>query len=103
MAEQEKLYLLGTSAKFIDASRKSGIYPEKIANLTNLKVICSTGSPLNVEGFDFIYKHVKTNVQLASISGGTDIVSCFVLGCPIRPFMQAKYNVEGLAWMCNSF
>ena len=96
MAEQEKLYLLGTSAKFIDASRKSGIYPEKIANLTNLKVICSTGSPLNVEGFDFIYKHVKTNVQLASISGGTDIVSCFVLGCPIRPVYAGEIQCRGL-------
>ncbi|MDC3014308.1 acetoacetate--CoA ligase, partial [Alphaproteobacteria bacterium] len=96
MAEQEKLYLLGTSAKFIDASRKSGIYPEKIANLTNLKVICSTGSPLNVEGFDFIYKHVKSNVQLASISGGTDIVSCFVLGCPIRPVYAGEIQCRGL-------
>ncbi len=96
MAEQEKLYLLGTSAKFIDASRKSGIYPKKIANLTNLKVICSTGSPLNVEGFDFIYKHVKTNVQLASISGGTDIVSCFVLGCPTRPVYAGEIQCRGL-------
>ena len=96
MAEQEKLYLLGTSAKFIDASRKAGIYPAKIANLTELKVICSTGSPLNVEGFDFIYEHVKSNVQLASISGGTDIVSCFVLGCPIRPVYAGEIQCRGL-------
>ena len=60
MAETESLYLLGTSAKFIDASRKSGVTPKEIADLTNLKVICSTGSPLNSEGYDFIYKNVKS-------------------------------------------
>ena len=96
MAETESLYLLGTSAKFIDASRKSGVTPNEIADLTNLKVICSTGSPLNSEGFDFIYKNVNNNLQLASISGGTDIVSCFVLGCPIRPVYSGEIQCKGL-------
>ena len=96
MAESENLYLLGTSAKFIDASRKSGVRPNMIADLKNLKVICSTGSPLNSEGFDFIYNHVNGNLQLASISGGTDIVSCFVLGCPIRPVYTGEIQCKGL-------
>lgn len=96
MAEAENLYMLGTSAKFIDASRKSGVLPNEIADLTNLKLICSTGSPLNAEGFDFIYEHVNKNLQLASISGGTDIVSCFVLGCPIRPVHAGEIQCRGL-------
>ena len=96
MAESEKLYLLGTSAKFIDASRKSGVIPNEVADLTNLKLICSTGSPLNTEGFDFIYEHVNKNLQLASISGGTDIVSCFVLGCPVRPVYAGEIQCRGL-------
>ena len=96
MADAENLYLLGTSAKFIDASRKSGVLPNEIADLTNLKLICSTGSPLNAEGFDFIYEHVNKNLQLASISGGTDIVSCFVLGCPIRPVHAGEIQCRGL-------
>ena len=96
MAETENLYLLGTSAKFIDASRKSGLIPNTIADLNHLKVICSTGSPLNSEGFDFIYKHVNNKLQLASISGGTDIVSCFVLGCPIKPVHAGEIQCIGL-------
>ena len=77
-------------------ARKSGVLPNEIADLTNLKLICSTGSPLNAEGFDFIYEHVNKNLQLASISGGTDIVSCFVLGCPMRPVHAGEIQCRGL-------
>ncbi|MEC8728674.1 MAG: AMP-binding protein, partial [Pseudomonadota bacterium] len=80
MAASEKLDTFGTSAKFIDATRKSGYRPCEDVDLTNLKRICSTGSPLTEDGFGFVYDSIKSDVHLASISGGTDLVSCFVLG-----------------------
>ena len=96
MAESEKINLFGTSAKYIDAVRKSGLKPNEIVDLSHLELLCSTGSPLNAEGFDFIYEHVSHSLQLASISGGTDIVSCFVLGCPIRPVYAGEIQCRGL-------
>ncbi|HSV28467.1 MAG TPA: acetoacetate--CoA ligase, partial [Candidatus Omnitrophota bacterium] len=84
-AEAEGMTFFGTSAKWIDAIAKMGLEPAKIHDLSSVRTIASTGSVLAPEGFDYIYRSVKKDVQLASISGGTDIVSCFMLGNPIGP------------------
>ncbi len=96
IAEKERVSLFGTSAKYIDALRKAEAYPAQIAKLSALKTLCSTGSPLSEEGFDFIYQHISPNVHLASISGGTDLMACFVLGCPIKPVYAGEIQVRGL-------
>lgn len=82
IVDQEKLTLLGTSAKFIDSARKSEIDPKNSHSLKSLRTICSTGSPLTPEGFGWVYEKVSNDVHLASISGGTDIAACFVAGDP---------------------
>ena len=79
IVKKEKITLFGVSAKYIDTLRKSKISVKKKYKLKNLKTICSTGSPLSKDGFEYIYKNIKSDVHLASISCGTDIVSCFVL------------------------
>lgn len=88
--------MFGTSAKYIDAVRKSGYRPMDSVNLDSLRQICSTGSPLSADGFDFIYEAIKPDVQLSSISGGTDIMSCFVLGCPIKAVYAGEIQARGL-------
>ena len=82
IVDQEKLTLLGTSAKFIDSARKSDIQPIATHSLKTLRTICSTGSPLAPEGFGWVYESVSQSVHLASISGGTDLCACFVGGDP---------------------
>jgi acetoacetyl-CoA synthetase len=96
MAAQEEIKMFGTSAKYIDAVRKSGYRPGESADLSSLKQICSTGSPLSEDGFDFIYDGIKSDLQLASVSGGTDLLSCFVLGCPVKPVYAGEIQVRGL-------
>jgi acetoacetyl-CoA synthetase len=96
MASAERLTMFGTSAKYIDAVRKSGYRPGITVDLSHLAQICSTGSPLSVDGFDFIYDEIKPDVQLSSISGGTDIMSCFVLGCPVKPVYAGEIQARGL-------
>ncbi|MGC6412305.1 MAG: acetoacetate--CoA ligase [Candidatus Puniceispirillaceae bacterium] len=96
MAETEEVSLFGTSAKYIDAVRKSGYEPAKSCDLSALQTICSTGSPLTSDGFAFVYKAIKEDVHLASISGGTDIVSCFVLGTPVRSVYAGEIQARGL-------
>ena len=96
MAAAEKINLFGTSAKYIDATRKSGYLPAQEVNLDELRVICSTGSPLTTDGFDFVYASIQPEVQLASISGGTDLISCFVLGCPVLPVYAGEIQSRGL-------
>ncbi|QDZ01668.1 acetoacetate--CoA ligase [Nitratireductor mangrovi] len=95
-AEAEKMTYFGTSAKFIDAVRKSGLEPIATHDLSAVRVISSTGSPLSPEGFEFVYSGIKKDVHLASISGGTDIVSCFVLGVPTRPVWSGEIQGAGL-------
>ncbi|MDH6266501.1 acetoacetyl-CoA synthetase [Rhizobium sp. SG_E_25_P2] len=95
-AADERFAVFGTSAKYIDAVRKGGIEPIKTHDLSSLRAVTSTGSPLSPEGFSFIYEGVKPDVQLASISGGTDIVSCFVLGNPIKPVWRGEIQGPGL-------
>ena len=95
-AEAEGMTLFGTSAKFIDAVRKAELRPRDTHDLSTVRLITSTGSPLAPESFDFVYEAVKPDVHLASISGGTDIVSCFVLGIPIKPVWRGEIQGPGL-------
>ncbi|GAB4170546.1 MAG: acetoacetate--CoA ligase [Rhodocyclaceae bacterium] len=95
-AQAEGMTHFGTSAKFIDAIGKVGLAPARTHDLRRLRAILSTGSPLAPEGFDYVYRQVKADVQLASISGGTDLISCFVLGCPILPVWRGEIQCRGL-------
>ena len=90
IVDSEKLTLLGVSAKYIDSVRKAGIEPRTSHNLQSLHTICSTGSPLSPEGFDWVYTSVKQDVHLSSISGGTDLCACFVGGDPTRPVYRGE-------------
>jgi len=96
IAEDERLSHFGVSAKYIDAVRNSGYAPKDNVDLSNLRVIMTTGSPLSVDGFDFVYKSISQTIQLSSISGGTDIISCFVLGCPVQPVIAGEIQACGL-------
>ncbi|MDF1777499.1 MAG: acetoacetate--CoA ligase [Rhizobiaceae bacterium] len=95
-AAEEKFTFFGTSAKYIDAVRKEGLTPKTTHDLAQLRMITSTGSPLSPEGFSFVYDGIKSDVHLASISGGTDIVSCFVLGIPVKPVWRGEIQGAGL-------
>ncbi|MEI8144345.1 MAG: acetoacetate--CoA ligase [Alphaproteobacteria bacterium] len=95
-AEDEQFTLFGTSAKYIDACRKDGLTPKTTHNLSSLRLMTSTGSPLAPEGFQWVYDEVKSDIQLASISGGTDIVSCFVGGDPTLPVYKGEIQAAGL-------
>jgi acetoacetyl-CoA synthetase len=95
-AEREGVAVFGTSAKFIDAVAKSGWRPREHCDLSRVRLILSTGSPLAPEGFDFVAEHVAPGTPLASISGGTDIVSCFVLGSPVEPVWRGEIQTPGL-------
>ena len=97
LAESENISIFGTSAKYIDAIKNSGFLPTDNVNLSSLRSILSTGSPLSSDGFAFVYEAIKPDVQLCSISGGTDIVSCFVLGCPVQPVLAGQIQTRGLA------
>ena len=95
-AEDERITVFGTSAKFIDACAKAGLEPKRTHDLAAMKSVLSTGSPLAPEGFDYVYERVKSDVHLASISGGTDIVSCFALGNPTGPVWRGELQCRGL-------
>ncbi|AWC22504.1 Acetyl-coenzyme A synthetase [Aminobacter sp. MSH1] len=95
-AQAEKMTYFGTSAKFIDSVRKAGLRPIDSHDLTSVRTISSTGSPLSPECFAFVYDGIKKDVHLASISGGTDIVSCFVLGVPTEPVWTGEIQGAGL-------
>ncbi len=96
-AEAEGMTLFGTSAKYIDALNKSGLAPIETHDLSSVRTICSTGSPLVPEAFDYVYKRIKRDVCLSSISGGTDIISCFALGNPVLPVYRGELQCRGLA------
>jgi acetoacetyl-CoA synthetase len=102
-AEAEGMTLLGTSAKWIDAIRKAGLEPKTTHSLATLRTLCSTGSPLVPESFDYVYEKVKEDIQLASISGGTDILSCFMLGSPIDPVYRGEIQKRGLGLAVEVF
>ena len=103
MAEEERITIFGTSAKFIAAMEKSSFVPIDSVDLTSLRTVLSTGSPLLPDGFDYFYRAVKKDVLLASISGGTDIVSCFALGCPTRPVNRGEIQCRGLGMRVDIF
>jgi acetoacetyl-CoA synthetase len=102
-ADETRMTLFGTSAKFIDAVSKAGLKPGMTHRLDSLRTITSTGSPLAPESFDFVYRHIKQDIHLASISGGTDIVSCFVLGVPIAPVWRGEIQTRGLGMGVDVF
>ncbi len=95
-ADAEKMTQFGTSAKFIDAINKADIKPRESHDLSTVRTLCSTGSPLVPEAFDFVYRDIKQDVCLSSISGGTDIISCFALGNPVLPVYRGELQCRGL-------
>ena len=103
LAQDEKITVFGTSARYIAALEKEGIKPGTDYNLTPLRAVLSTGSPLAVEGFRYIYREVKKDVQLASISGGTDLNGCFALGNPILPVYEGELQCRGLGMKVEAF
>ena len=103
LADAEAMTLLGTSAKFIDAVRKAGLEPIKTHALRHLRMIASTGSPLAPEAFDFVYASIKADVHLASIAGGTDIVSCFMCGNPTAPVWRGEIQTRALGMAVDVF
>jgi len=102
-ADAEGMTHFGTSAKFIDSLAKTGVAPRKSHRLEKLRAVLSTGSPLAPEGFDYVYSHIKDDVCLSSISGGTDIVSCFVLGNPAGPVWRGEIQAKGLGMAVEVF
>ncbi|MDA8783662.1 acetoacetate--CoA ligase [Candidatus Pelagibacter bacterium] len=103
ITDKEKITLLGLSAKYIDALSKLQPKLKYKYKLKKLKTICSTGSPLSNDGFNYVYQNIKKNVHLSSISGGTDIVSCFVLGNLYQPVYMGEIQNKGLAMDVDIF
>ena len=103
LAERHRINLMGVSAKFIDSARKAGLRPVDTHDLGALRTMCSTGSPLGVEGFEWVYDSVKPDVHLASISGGTDLCGCFVAGDPTRPVWPGEIQGPGLGMDVDVF
>ncbi|MFM5346960.1 acetoacetate--CoA ligase [Aeromonas veronii] len=103
LARDELVSLFGTSAKYLDALHKQGYAPIKSHDLPHLRLICSTGSVLSPEGFDYVYQQIKQDVQLSSISGGTDICSCFVIGNPLSSVYRGESQGRGLGLAVQVF
>ncbi len=102
-ADAEGMTHFGTSAKFIDAIAKIELKPREEYSLASVRAMMSTGSPLVPEGFDYVYRDIKADLQLSSISGGTDIISCFVLGCPTLPVWRGEIQCKGLGMAVEVF
>jgi acetoacetyl-CoA synthetase len=96
LAEDTSMSIFGTSAKYLAEVEKAGLNPSKDYDLNALQSILSTGSPLSVESFEYVYRSIKEDVQLSSISGGSDIISCFALGCPLLPVYPGELQCRGL-------
>ena len=103
LAQSEAMTHFGTSAKYIDALKKTGLVPRDDYALDALRAVLSTGSPLAPEGFDYVYESVKADVCLSSISGGTDIIACFALGCPTRPVWRGELQCRALGMKVDVF
>jgi len=103
MAQDEKITLFGTSAGYIAAIQNAGVTPGKTYDLSSLKAVLSTGSPLSVEGFEYIYREVKQDLQLASISGGSDINGCFASGNPMGQVYAGELQCRNLAMKVEAF
>ncbi|MFL6279803.1 MAG: acetoacetate--CoA ligase [Vicinamibacterales bacterium] len=102
-ADDTGMTLFGTSAKFIDAVNKAGLTPARTHRLDTVRTMTSTGSPLAPESFDFVYREIKGDIHLASVSGGTDIVSCFVAGVPIAPVWRGEIQGRALGMAVDVF
>jgi acetoacetyl-CoA synthetase len=102
-AEDEDMTIFGTSAKYIDAVKKTGWTPRNAYRLESLRAMLSTGSPLSAESFDFVYQDIKSDIQLASISGGTDICGCFVGGNPLSPVYRGEIQGAMLGMAMDVF
>ena len=103
MAERERISVFGTSAKYLSLAEKEGLRPGRTHDLSALRAILSTGSPLAPSGFDYVYRDIKRDLHLASISGGTDIISCFALGNPIGPVWPGELQTRGLGMAVEVF
>jgi acetoacetyl-CoA synthetase len=99
----ERASLFGTSAKYIDALKNAGLDPKTTHDLSSIRTMTSTGSPLVPEGFDYVYEHIKTDVCLSSISGGTDIIGCFASGNPIGPVWRGELQARCLAMAVEAY
>jgi acetoacetyl-CoA synthetase len=103
MAQDEKITVFGTSAGYLAALLSTGLKPAQTYDLTPLRALLSTGSPLSIEGFEFVYSDIKKDLQLASISGGTDLNGCFALGNPMGPVYAGQLQCRGLAMKVEAF
>ena len=103
MAQDLKITVFGTSAGYIAALQNSGAKPGENYDLSDLRAVLSTGSPLSREGFEFVYREIKSDLQLASISGGTDLNGCFALGNPMGPVYAGEIQCRGLAMKVEAF
>jgi acetoacetyl-CoA synthetase len=103
MIEREGVTVFGTSAKYLALAQKEGLEPGVSHDLTGLRAILSTGSPLAAHGYDYVYQKIKRDLHLASISGGTDIISCFALGNPIGPVWRGELQTRGLGMSVDVF
>jgi acetoacetyl-CoA synthetase len=103
MAEQEGVTVFGTSAKYLALCEKESLHPAVTHDLARLRAILSTGGPLAMHSFDYVYERVKRDVHLASISGGTDLISCFALGNPVAPVYRGELQTRGLGMAVDVF
>jgi acetoacetyl-CoA synthetase len=103
IAAEERLTTFGTSAKYLALAEKEGLRPRDTHDLSSLRSILSTGSPLSPQSFDYVYEQVKPDVRLSSISGGTDLISCFALGNPIGPVYRGELQTRGLGMAVDVF
>jgi acetoacetyl-CoA synthetase len=103
MIEAERVTVFGTSAKYLSFSEKAGVAPTATHDVTSLRTILSTGSPLAGHSYDYVYREIRSDVHLASISGGTDIISCFVLGNPTAPVYRGEIQCRGLGMAVEVF
>lgn len=101
--EEERITIFGTSPKYLSTCQKSSLVPKENFDLSSLKVMLSTGSPLSEENFNWVYSIVKSDLQLSSISGGTDIISCFMLGNPVLPVYKGEIQCRGLGMKVEAF
>jgi acetoacetyl-CoA synthetase len=103
MAAEERITIFGTSAKYLALAEKEGLAPGRSHDLSSLRAVLSTGSPLPAHGYDYVYDKIKRDLHLASISGGTDIISCFGLGNPIAPVWRGEIQTRGLGMAVDVF
>ncbi len=101
--EQEDITVFGTSPGFLSSCESAGLVPKEKYDMSSLKTILTTGSPLSEENFEYVYKNIKNDVQLSSISGGTDIISCFMLGNPILPVYSGELQCRGLGMKVETY